>query len=108
MLVARGTALKVLPLLIAIWATLAVLGGVAHEAEGSGLSEELAEAGIHFCIAGVTAFAGLGLREAAARRAGVPTSSSVGLPRRESPPATYRDPPPPRVPRLRLIQIIRV
>ena len=108
MIMIRRAVPTIVPLLVAVWATLAVLGGAAHEAGDSGLSEGLAKAGIHFCIATVAAFAGLGLREAVARRAGASRSSSASLQHRVARPEHYRRPPPSPVPRLRLIQILRI
>lgn len=58
MLAFRRTAIELLPLLVLVWATLAVLGGAAHQVVesaglGDGVGDSAAKAGLGLCVISV-------------------------------------------------------
>lgn len=67
MLRLRRTALKVLPLLVVVWASVAVVGGALHLARSADPPDagSAAKAGLGLCAVSVAIFAGKAVRRAA-------------------------------------------
>ena len=104
----RKTALKVLPLLVVLWATLAVLGGPVVLAKKAGEADggSATEAGLGLCAVTIALLLSRGVR----RRA-VPLTTRTPLidaPRLRPPRAlAHPEPPPPGVPILKLLRVLR-
>lgn len=109
MFLARYATVKMMPLLIVLWAASAILGGTAHQANaeaGPQAMEAIVETGAKLCVASI-AFIG-GFRAARHRRPGVvrlPVPTFLAP--RPTSPAQFLRPPVPEAPRLHLLQILR-
>lgn len=107
MFMARKVAREVLPLIVLVWATLVILGGVYKAIEGGGVADgdTVASAGLGLCAVTVAAL----LRASAGRsETSRPETRTVLAPGlfRTSHPAVYARPIP-RAPSLELLQILR-
>lgn len=105
---ARKTALMVLPLLVVAWVAFAVPGSGVHEPGCDTIAGEAVEAGTGICLAGAALLTGLGFRRALTRRFSPSSRFPVPVLRCEKRPTAYLRPPSSGVPRLSLLQIIRV
>ena len=108
MLALCKTALKVLPFLVVLWATLAVLSGpvvLAKKAENANWGSA-AEVGIGLCAITVALLLSRGIkRRAVPVLTGMPLRGLPRLPFLRTP--AYPEPPPPGVPILKLLRILR-
>ena len=101
--------MKMLPLLVAVWAAAAIVGGAAHQAGAEtdqGTKDAIVEAGAKICVASMALIAGfrpVRYRRPVLVRWSVPAFLS---PRTESP-GRFLYPPTPKAPRLHLLQILR-
>lgn len=106
MLAMRKVALKILPLLVVLWATLAILGGSAELANKAADGGSAAKAGIGLCAVTVALLLSSGVK-----RASLPLLTRMPLldaPRRQfSRTPAYPKPPPPGIPILKLLRVLR-
>lgn len=106
MFAARKAALRLLPLLVVVWATFAVLGGALYIAKRSGVPQDsLVEAGIGLCAATVALLAGV--RAWRPRRDHADTPSPGARIFRAVAPVARAFPSPPVVSLTRLLQVFR-
>ncbi len=108
MLAMRRVALKVLPLLVVLWATLAVLGGpvVLAKKAGDADGNPAAKAGIGLCAITVAVLLSRGVRKKAAPAlTRMPLFKAPYLHFSRTP--AYPETPPPGVPKIKLLQVLR-
>lgn len=91
MLAFRGVAIELLPVLVLVWATLAVLGGAAHQAvESDGVGDYAAKTGLGLCAISVA----LVVRRAVGRKPSPPPMASLRPgPARPAPSPHFTTPP---------------
>ncbi len=106
MLSMRKAALRLLPLVVAVWATLAVVGGGYHLAKEANAQDSAAKAGLGLCALSVALLVRAGVRRVLRPRP-VGKYEPLNTPLRVARPAAYRKPPLPGVPTLQLLQVSR-
>lgn len=109
MFAARKAAMRLLPFLVVVWATFAVLGGALYLAKHSGPPQDsLAEAGMGLCAATVALLVGVRARRLRGDRFDLPYRKAPGFfaPRPAFPP--IRILPLSLVPLTRLLQVFRI
>ncbi len=106
MLSMRKGAFRVLPLVVVIWAALAVVGGGYHLAKEASMQDSAAKAGLGLCALSVALLVRAGVRRVQ-QPWPVGKCEPVNTPLRVARPAAHRKPPPPGAPTLQLLQVSR-
>lgn len=108
MLIARKAAIRLLPLLVVVWATLATAGGVMHQVNQADFDAgSAAKAGLGLCTISVAILSGAGIRKATSQ---LRSRRLLPEPALQRPPRFLRfqrRPPPALPPSLELFQISR-
>ncbi len=106
MLSMRKAAFRVLPLVVAVWATLAVVGGGYHLAKEANVQDSAAKAGLGLCALSVALLVRAGVRRVR-RFWPVGKFEPLNISLRAARPVAYRKPPLHGAPTLQLLQVLR-
>lgn len=108
MLVARTAAIRLLPLLVLVWATLVMAGGVVHMVKQADLeADSAAKTGLGLCTISVAVMSGAGIRKATSQLWSRRLLPEPALQRPPRSPRFHRRPPPAPPPGLELLKISR-